>query len=187
MNKELNYLVEFLAKSDDKDATLYKQLLDFLDENLVYTSSSYDAKKLILLAKKDNINLSLNFEENLRHLDKILEMRINPEIKGAKVQLLSTLLATNFKKKKEDFDKVETSIYKCLSAYIYGLTRGLEIFYAYTLDDVKKPELFISYASFLHEQLFYTIFNKEEQKLLEEKLKEVMSIYLSLYARYLYI
>lgn len=187
MNKELNYLIEFLAKSSDKNATFYKDILSFFSENLIYTSSKYEIKTLRVLASKDEIYLEESFDGVLKHLDTFLEDSMNNTIKEAKKQLLQTLIQSNFKKKKEQFDKVETSIYKCLTSYIYGLTRGLELFYVYTLKDVKKPELFIEYGNFLHIRLIKEIFNKQERELLEDKLKEVMGVYLSVYARYLYM
>lgn len=188
MNKELNYLIEFLAKSnDDSSLYFYKNILEFFKEHLLYTSSKYEIKTLKTLAMKDKIEFPCDFEDALNKLDVLLDLNMNSEIKEAKQQLLETILATNFKKKKENFDKVETSIYKTLLAYIVGLTRALEIFYMYTKDNVKEPEVYIEYSTKVHEELIVLIFNNEEKKLLADKLKEIMSVYLSVYARYLYI
>lgn len=187
MNKNINYLIEFLAKSDEKNADIYKYLLAFFKEHYIYTSSKYEIKTLNVLALRSKIELALNFEHGLKQLDKILDESINSDIKEAKEQLLQTIITTNFKKKKEDLDKVETSIYKCITSYIYGLTRALELFYMYTKDDVKEPEVFIEFANSVHVKLIEMIFNKEEKKLLAEKLREIMAVYLSIYARYLYV
>lgn len=187
MNKEINYLIEYLAKSSDKNALIYKDILEFFSEHLIYAISKYKIKSLQVLAAKNDIELANSFDAVLKRLDTLLEENMNDEIKEAKKQLLDTIIQSNFKKKKEQFDKVETSIYKCLTSYIYGLTRGFEIFYMYTKDNVKEPEVFIEYGNFLHVKLIDTIFNEEEKALLEEKLKEVMSIYLSVYARSLYM
>jgi len=187
MNKNINYLIEYLAKSDEKNADFYKYLLDFLKEHYIYTASKYDIKTLNVLATRNKLELALNFGNGLNQLDKILEEGMNSEIKEAKEQLLETIIATNFKKKKENFDKVETSIYKCITSYIYGLTRALELFYMYTKDDVREPEVFIEFASGVHAKLLEMIFNKEEKKLLADKLKEIMGVYLSVYARFLYV
>jgi len=186
MNKNINYLIEFLAKSDEKNADFYKYLLDFFREHYIYTSSKYELKTLNVLALRSKIEPALNFEHGLKQLDEILSECLNSDIKEAKEQLLQTIITTNFKKKKEDLDKVETSIYKCITAYIYGLSRSLELFYIYTKDDLKEPEIFINFANSIHVKLIEMIFNKEEKELLEEKLREIMAIYLSLYARYLY-
>lgn len=187
MNKNLNYLIEYLAKSGEKNSDFYKYLLDFLKEHYIYATSKYDIKTLNLLATRSKIDTVANFEKALEELDKNLKKSMNSEIKEAKEQLLESIISSNFKKKKEDFDKVETSIYKCIVSYIFGLTRALEIFYMYTKDDLKEPEVFIEFASSIHVKLVEMIFNKEEKELLEDKLKKIMSVYLSVYARYLYI
>lgn len=188
MNKETNYLIEYLAKSENgKSSDFYKTILEFLKINVIYTSSKYEIKTLKVLAQKNDIAFPLNFEDALIKLDAILELSMNSEIKEAKKQLLYTILKANFKKKKEKFDKVETSIYKTLLAYMIGLTRALEIFYMYTKDDVKKPEVYIEFSNKIHDELIELIFNKDEKALLDGKLKEIMSVYLSVYARYLYI
>lgn len=188
MNKNINYLIEYLAKSDEeKNASFYNYVLDFLKEHYIYTASKYDIKTLNVLAKRSKIELASTYNDALKLLDKELQENMNSEIKEAKEQLLETIITSNFKKKKEDFDKVETSIYKCLISYVFGLTRALEIFYMYTKDDVKEPEVFIEFANGTHTKLIEIIFNKEEKELLADKLKEIMGVYLSVYARYLYI
>ncbi len=187
MNKNINYLIEFLAKSDEKNANFYKCILDFFKEQYIYTASKYDIKTLNVLASRSKINIALSFENGLKLLDKILQENMNSEIREAKEQLLQTIITTNFKKKKEDFDKVETSIHRCITSYIFGLTRALELFYMYTKDDVKEPEVFIEFASSVHTELIEIIFNKEEKELLADKLKEIMGVYLSVYARFLYV
>jgi hypothetical protein len=185
--KQIDYILEFLSKGEQKESKIYESILDFLGEQLLYTSSSFSRKSLITLANKEGFALENDFDAMLKRLDTLLQENLHAEIKEAKSQLFETLISSNFKKKKEQFDKVETSIYKCLSSYIFGLTRGLEIFYIYSLDNVKEPEVFIEYANTLHVKLFEEIFNESEKALLEEKLKEIMSVYLSLYARYLYM
>ena len=57
----------------------------------------------------------------------------------------------------------------------------------YTKDDVREPEVFIEFASGVHVKLIEMIFNKEEKELLADKLKEIMGVYLSVYARFLYV
>jgi len=187
MNKNINYLIEFLAKSDEKNADFYKHLLIFFKKHYIYTESKYDIETLNILALRNKIEIASSFEHGLKKLDMILEDDMNSEIKEAKKQLLQTIISSNFKKKKEDLNKVETSIYKCITSYIFGLTRALELFYMYTKDDVREPEVFIEFASSVHVKLIEIIFNKEEKELLEAKLKEIMGVYLSVYARYLYI
>ncbi len=187
MNKNINYLIEYLAKSEEKNADFYRYLLDFLKEHYIYSASKYDIKTLNVLATRSKMELASNFDDALKKLDNRLKESTNSEIEEAKEQLFETIITTNFKKKKEDLDKVETSIYKCITSYIYGLTKALELFYVYTKDDVKEPEVFIEFASNIHMKLIKTIFNKEEKELLADKLKEIMGVYLSVYARYLYV
>lgn len=188
MNKEINYLIEILAKFDEnKDSYFYKDILDFFKYHYIYSVSKYEIKTLNVLAKRDGFQIPANFSEALKALDKKLELYIDKDISEAKKQLFDTIISSNFKKEKESFDKVESSIYKCLLTYISGLTRSFELFFIYTKNDVKEPEIFIEFASHIHEKLLKTVFNKEERKLLDDKLKEIMSVYLSVYARYLYV
>ncbi|WP_024954668.1 hypothetical protein [Sulfurospirillum arcachonense] len=188
MNKEINYLIEYLAKSNEhENSDFYKSILSFFQDHLIYSSSKYEIKTLKVLAIKGGIIFPESFEDALTKLDKLLESNTNNEIIEAKKQLLDTIVSSNFKKKKEHFDKVETSIYKTLIAYIAGLTRALEIFYMYTKNDVKEPEVYIEFSNKIHAELIEMIFNKEEKALLADKLKEIMSVYLSVYARYLYM
>ena len=187
MNKNINYLIEFLAKSDVKNENLYKYILDFFKSHYIYSFSKYEIKTLNFLAQRNKIDIALNFDNGVEKLDKILKESISSDIRDAKAQLLETIIKTNFKKKKENFDKVETSIYRCIVAYILGLTRALEIFYIYTKDDEIEVETYIEFANSVHIKLIEIIFNKEEKELLADKLKEIMGVYLSVYARFLYV
>lgn len=187
MNKEINYLIEFLAKFDDKQTSdFYKVILDFFKNHYIYSVSKYEIKTLNVLAKRDSFEIPSSFDEALKLLDKKLESIMSHDVLEAKKQLFETIVSSNFKKEKENFDKVESSIYKCLLSYISGLTRSLELFCIYTKNDVSEPEIFIEFANKMHEILLNTIFNKEEKELLSDKLKEIMGVYLSVYARYLY-
>ena len=157
-------------------------MLDFFEKEGIYIPTKYDLKTIKLLAKKSGFDIAN--EEKL--FGDILNEKLPKTLLKAKEQLFETLINANFKKKKEQFDKVETSIFKCLSAYISGLTKAFDIFYVYTQKNQQEPEVFIEYANTLHVNLVQSIFNEEEKKLLEEKLKEVMGVYLALYAKYLY-
>ncbi len=179
MNKEINYLIEYLAKSND---IICAEVLSFFTEHYIYIPTKYELKTIKILASKSGVEL-----DNAEHLlNEKLKEELNKTLIQAKEQLFETLIKTNFKKKKEQFDKVETSIFKCLSSYIVGITRAFDIFYVYTKKNQQKPELFIEFANILHVKLVNSVFNKEEKELLEDKLKEVMSVYLALYAKFLY-
>lgn len=157
-------------------------MLDFFEKEGIYIPTKYDLKTIKLLAKKTG--LDIEHEEKL--FDDMLNKKLPKSLIQAKEQLFETLIKANFKKKKEQFDKVETSIFKCLSAYISGLAKAFDIFYVYTQKNQQQPEIFIEFANTLHVNLVQSIFNKEEKELLEDKLKEVMGVYLALYAKYLY-
>jgi len=199
MNKDINYLLEYLIKIDDNDNTeLYKFITNFFNEHYIYTPSKYELKTLGVLANRSGFSLPESFEQAVKELDKCLEVEINGEIKEAKIQLLTTILLTNFpknqkhlkksmKKFEEKLEKVDKKIYRAITSYIYALTRGLELFYVYTLHDKKDPELYIDFSNRLHIELIELIFNEKEKELLADKLKEIMSVYLCVYARYLYM
>jgi hypothetical protein len=178
MDKDINYKIEYFAKSGDATCSM---VLDFLDKQSIYVPTKFDSKKIKILAKRDGIELS---KENFL---KLVESKIHTEIINAKKMLFKTIIQSNFKKEKEQFDKVETTIYKCLKLYIDSLCFGFELFYIYKKNHPLKPEIFILFAKELHAKIFQTIFNKEERELLKDKLQEVMGVYLTLYARYLYV
>jgi flagellin-specific chaperone FliS len=179
MNKKINYLIEYLAKSEN---VLYKDILEQLDKNSIYTKTKYEPKTIKVLASKSGIVI----DDAQKLLDDTLQEEVHENLIEAKKQLFETLIKANFKKEKEQFDKVETSIFKCLSSYIIGITKAFDIFYVYTKNNQQEPEVFIEFANALHVKLVHSIFNEEEIKLLKDKLKEVMGVYLSIYARYLY-
>jgi len=180
MNKNINYLIEYLAKSED---ILYQDILNFFEKEGIYTPTKYEPKTIKVLAKKSGLEI----EDASILLDEKIKLELHERLIEAKKQLFETFLKVNFKKKKEQFDKVETTIFKCLSSYIVGITKAFDLFYVYTKNNQEKPEVFIEFANTLHAKLFESIFNKEEKALLEDKLKEVMSVYLALYAKYLYM
>jgi len=179
MNKEINYLIEYLAKSGD---TFYKDILDFFALNDIYTPTKYDSKTVKLLSKKSGYEIC----DAQNQLDDRLKQELDIKLVESKQKLFRTLVESNFKKKVEEFDKVETSIYKCIRLYIVGLTRGFELFLVYTRSSQQTPEVFIDFANTLHVKLLESIFNPEEKALLDDKLKEIMSVYLALYAQNLY-
>ena len=180
MNRQNNYLIEYLAKSEN---FLYRDILVFFEKNSIYTATKYEPKTIKVLAQKSGLEI----DDAEKLLDESLKKELHKRLIEAKKQLFETLIKANFKKKKEHFDKVETSIFKCLSSYIVGITKAFDVFYVYTKNNQQKPELFIEFANTLHVKLVNSIFNKEEKELLEDKLKEVMSVYLALYAKYLYV
>ncbi len=180
MNKNINYLIEYLAKSEN---ILYQDILNFFEKEGIYTPTKYEAKTIKVLAKKSGLEI----DNASILLDEKIKLELHERLIEAKKQLFETFLKANFKKKKEQFDKVETTIFKCLSSYIVGITKAFDLFYVYTKNNQQKPEIFIEFANTLHVKLFESIFNKEEKVLLEGKLKEVMSVYLALYAKYLYM
>ncbi len=184
LNKNADYLIEYLAKSDDKISSFYQYILDFFKKKYIYSASKYELKTLNVLAARGGVEIVSSHKDALELMEKILNKSINDETKKIKKQLLQTLITSNFKKKKENFDKVDTSIYKCIIAYISSLTRGLELFCLYTKQNPQEPELFIEFASGIHENLISMIFNEQERELLDDKLKKIMAVYLSVYARY---
>ncbi len=176
MNREINYLIEYLAKSNDP---FFKVILEFFKDNSIYIPTKYEAKTIKVLADKSG------FEIGNTSIDKLLNKELNKNLLKAKEQIFETIIKTNFKKNRDQFDKVETSIYKCLEAYISSLSRAFGLFIIYAKDE--PPELFVKYANILHVELLNTIFNDEEIVLLEDKLREVMSVYIALYAKYMYV
>ncbi|WP_458701482.1 hypothetical protein ACKGJI_05030 [Sulfurospirillum sp. 1307] len=177
MNKQINYILEYLAKKDDY---IYKEILGFFEKKLIYIPTKFSPNQLELLAQKSDIDLSKT------KLDKLVNEILDDELIKAKKSIFHTLIKSNFKKDIEKFNKVESSIYKLLDLYINSLCIGFDLFYIYTKSNLQEPEICIEFANVLHVKLLNKIFNKEEIVLLEKNLKEVMSVYLALYAKYLY-
>ena len=179
MNKKINYLFEYLIKTEDE---LCRTVSAFLMKKNIYLPTKYTPKIIKIVAKQSGFVIDSSNEqfdyELLKELDEALVF--------GKKKIFNTIIESNFKKKKEYFDKVETSIYKCLNAYILNLTKALDIFYVYTKKNQQEPEVFIEFSNTLHVELINKIFNEKERELLDGKLKEIMGVYLALYAKYLY-
>lgn len=182
MKKELDYVLEYLSLSKQIP---FDSALDFLQNNSML-QACYDDKKILRIhAAKDGIKIQNSNNKALSQLDTFLHRLIEDDIQNAKKMLFDTLVQSNFKKKKEELDKVETSIYKCLNAYVTSLCRILEVFYCYDYDK-KDPRVFIEYGNQMHKAIVSHVFNKDEIDTIKDQLKQLLGVYLAMYSRYMY-
>ena len=201
MKKEILYIVEFLSKNADVHLQEpYLSMLNTLDTLEIYTPSKYTQEQLKSIMLRANMPLLSSFDETVKLLDKSLETSLPAEITNMKKQIFITLLRANFPKKKAflehsleffitQLEPVEKQIFDNLLSYIVGLNRAFGLFYLLSSKEnsLSTPEHFIAYGNALHVKLFDIIYNKEEQALLDNALKELLGVYLSLYGKYLYM
>ncbi len=197
MKKEIVYLVEFLSKSDNSLVNeTYFTMLHELNTLEIYRPSKYSQEQLKTIMLRSNMSIPTSDEEAVLALDKVLETCLPVDMISMKKQIFLTLLSANFPKKKAflhqrieffitQLEPVEKQIFDNLLSYILGLNRALGLFY--TLAFKNTPEDFIAYGNALHVKLLAIIYNKEEQALLDNALKELLGVYLSLYGKYLYM
>lgn len=199
MKKEINYLLEYLSKSEKKaQCELYSFIVATLSSLKIYTAPPYTQEKVIELMQNSGLVLPQSLDETVLSLDKALEKLMPEALKKAKGKVFHTLIASNFPKKKvflehshelfvSQLEPVEKNIYNNLSLYVLGLNRSLGIFYGLYADDkTLTPEIFVSFGNALHQELIRLIYNEKELELLERGLKELLGVYLSLYGKYLF-
>jgi hypothetical protein len=200
MKKTILYLIEFLAKSPDALGMPYAFMLDDLAVMELHTPTKFSQPQIVALMRHQGLNAPMSFTEGLKALDSTLEQLMPQTLHEAKKTLFTTLLATNFPKKRgflnhsldlflSQLEPVEKSIYDNLLAYVAGLNRGLGFFFCLAKEEPEyfTPEAFVRFSESLHVRLLELIFNEEEQGYLSQGLKELLGVYLSLYGKHLYM
>ena len=197
MKKEIIYLSEYLAKSQIKGAfEPYEAILQVLNTLEIYTPSKYDQVQIQVLLKHGGWSVPYSFEEAVLQLDKVLESFLPNEISTLKKSIFHTLIASNFPQKKgflehsyalfiSELEPVEKTIFDNLTSYVLHINRGLGVFCS--VENMQSPENFVAFANALHVKLLKFIYNEEERLLMNNGLKELLSVYLGIYGRYLYV
>ncbi len=197
MKKEIIYLSEYLAKSQIKGAfEPYEAILQVLNTLEIYTPSKYDQVQIQVLLKHGGWSVPSSFEEAVLQLDKVLESFLPNEISTLKKSIFHTLIASNFPQKKgflehsyalfiSELEPVEKTIFDNLTSYVLHINRGLGVFCS--VENMQSPENFVAFANALHVKLLKFIYNEEERLLMNNGLKELLSVYLGIYGRYLYV
>ncbi|WP_041957489.1 hypothetical protein [Sulfurospirillum arsenophilum] len=201
MKKEILYLTEYLAKSENDDASAF---YDLLVQNLtsleLYTPTKFTQAQIGSLMSRQGFCAPSGFVEGLKALDAAFEKALPKPLHEAKKSLFMTLLSVNFPKKKgflnvsldlflSQLEPVEKSIYENLLAYVAGLNRALALFFVLGKEDAQNftPECLVAFGESLHVKLLDFLLNEEEKALLSQGLKELLGVYLSLYGKYLYM
>lgn len=197
MKKELFYLIELLAKNEEKSlAEPYKTMLDSFSLLEIYTPTKYTQKQIRHIMSSCALPLPSSHEDAIARIDEKLANMLPEVIEHNKKQIFLTLLLANFPKKKKFLDHslqlfisqlepVEKQIYDNIVAYVITLNRVLSIFYIIGANST--PEDFLIFANTLHVKLLYLIFNDEERVHIENALKTLLGVYLSLYGKFLYM
>jgi len=201
MKKEILYLTEYLAKSDnEQESAFYALLMQTLVYLELYTPTKFTQAQIISLMSRQEYNTPSSLEEGVKTLDVALDKALPLALQEAKKSLFMTLLNANFPKKKSflsvslelflsQLEPVEKSIYENLLAYVSGLNRALALFFVLAKDDTTTftPERLVLFGETLHGKILELVFNEEEKALLSQGLKELLGVYLSLYGKYLYM
>lgn len=201
MKKEILYLTEYLAKSEnEQERTFYALLIQTLADLEVYSPTKFTQAQIGSLMSRQGLNIPSSCKEGIQALDSLFESIIPKPLQEAKKTLFMTLLNVNFPKKKgflsvsldlflSQLEPVEKSIYENLLAYVSGLNRVLALFFILGKEDTQNftPERLVAFGESLHGKLLEFLFNEEETALLSQGLKELLGVYLSLYGKYLYM
>ena len=126
----------------------------------------------------------------------MLESFLPNEISTLKKSIFHTLIASNFPQKKgflehsyalfiSELEPVEKTIFDNLTSYVLHINRGLGVFCS--VENMQSPENFVAFGNALHVKLLKFIYNEEERLLMNNGLKELLSVYLGIYGRYLYV
>jgi len=196
MKKEIIYLTEYLAKSQQKgEFEPYEAILQKLHTLEIYTPSKYSQGHIQALLKHGGWNVPSSFEDAILQLDIALETFLQNEISRLKKRIFNTLIASNFPQKKgflehsyalfiSQLEPVEKTIFDNVTSYVLHINRGLGIFCG--VADVQSPENFVAFGHALHVKLLELIYNEEERVLLSNGLKELLGVYLGVYGKYLF-
>jgi hypothetical protein len=201
MKKEILYLTEYLAKSDNEHVSaFYAVLVQTLATFELYTPTKFTQPQIGALMMRQDLCVPSSMEEGVKALDAALEQLLPSTLQEAKKSLFITLLNANFPKKKSflsvslefflsQLEPVENSIYENLLAYVSGLNRALALFFVLGKEEASTftPERLVAFGEALHVKLLALVFNEEENALLSQGLKELLGVYLSLYGKYLYM
>ncbi len=201
MKKEILYLTEYLAKSEsEQERTFYALLIQNLADLEVYSPTKLTQAQIGSLMSGQGFCAPSGFIEGTKALDSAFEKALPKSLQEAKKSLFMTLLSVNFPKKKgflnvsldfflSQLEPVEKSIYENLLAYVAGLNRALALFFVLGKEDAQNftPERLVAFGESLHGKLLTFLFNEEEAALLNQGLKELLGVYLSLYGKYLYM
>ena len=201
MKKEILYLTEYLAKSDnEQEKAFYQLLVQTLTSLELYTPTKFTQAQIRALMSRQGLDVPATFEESVKALDSTLDAALPKALQEAKKSLFMTLLNANFPKKKgflsvsldlflSQLEPVEKSIYENLVVYVAGLNRSFALFFVLGKEDAHNftPERLVAFGESLHDKLMVFLFNEEETALLSQGLKELLGVYLSLYGKYLYM
>ncbi|KFL35284.1 MULTISPECIES: hypothetical protein [unclassified Sulfurospirillum] len=201
MKKEILYLTEYLAKSDNAHVSaFYAVLVQTLATFELYTPTKFTQPQIGALMMRQGLCAPSSYDVGVKALDAALEQLLPLPLQEAKKSLFITLLNANFPKKKSflsvslelflsQLEPVEKSIYENLLAYVSGLNRALALFFVLGKEEASSftPERLVAFGEALHVKLLELVFNEEENALLSQGLKELLGVYLSLYGKHLYM
>lgn len=195
--KKLNLLLEHFAKCPDipKDSQkVYEFILETLSEENLCIKTQFECKQIDSVLKL-NIN---DFNNAKFELERAFLSSRPESLKAQKEEVFNSLLKGNFpsheKKLKKNIASFEASLsdveekmYVMIKTYVGVMCDGLEFFADFDEEKEKSIEELSGFAVALHEAILEHIFFEEERVHISDALKQVATIYISLYYQNFYI
>lgn len=195
MKKKVQLILEFLAKCKHTSKE-YQNVYDFIlhelsNENLcARTIFSCEQIKTLL---KGEINTQEKAEKFLHeHL-----VKKNEEFQNYLDKIFTTLLSANFPAHQEklksslvefeaSLDKVEAKIYVMIKTYIKTLMLALELYIFFDDERLRELTQVVEFAKRVHENILKNLFYEEEVTLMDDALRQLLSVYVGVYYNFCY-
>lgn len=196
--KQIQYLVAYLAKSDEAPHSLYTTMESALVEAGLHTETSFTCKQIATLMKNHTTLKVKNYKDATTELLKLRKILLPEKLQKQKQYILATLLRANFPSHYQVLDDgldafeasltpVEAKMYKLIASYIASITEGLDIFVALDGEKLSDFESIKSFAINLHVKSMELLFYEEEREIIAPSLEKATIVYVGVYYHICYL
>lgn len=195
MKKKVQLTLEFLAKcksTSREHQKIYDVLLCELSEENLCSKSMFSCKRI-----KELLDGEITTQEVA---EKFLQKHLIPkheEFEAFLQKIFISLLSSNFpthapllkigiNEFEAGLSKVEAKIYMMIKTYIKTLLMALELFVFF--DEKRERELsqVVEFAKKSHRAIMENLFYEEEESLMDESLKQLLTVYVGIYFNFCY-
>jgi len=197
--KQIQYLVAYLAKSEEPSWPLYAKIEQALSEANLHTATSFTCKQISTLIQKHTTLKIKDSKEASRELLKLREAQLPEFLQKQKQHILMTLLRANFPSQASILDQeglgafeaalkpVEAKMYTLIASYIASLTEGLDIFVALDWEKKSEFEELRVFALALHVKAMELLFYPQEREVITSSLEKAATVYAGVYYHVCYL
>jgi hypothetical protein len=197
--KQIQYLVAYLAKSNEASKGLYVTIEESLAHANLHTITSFTCKQIGTLIQKHTPLKVKDPKDASRVLVKLRNESLPELLEKQKQHILFTLLKANFPAHGETLQNsglsafeaalspVEAKMYTLIASYIASLVEGLDIFVILDTDKSRDFESLKSFALSLHAKAMELLFYQEEREIIAPSLEKAAMVYAGIYYHICYL